>query len=418
MIQDNEDIHSGSILTNVNVIDPSSNTHNQLISNSSAINSSSNDAKGELGQPTVGSSTTNCPDFPLATASDTIGSQNENQVNIPINAEIIKPKTTKRAYKTKDEKEDIIINQKTRILTLENEINQLKNVVNSQNESQHNQNSCCQQNIRDELMDQRIRMLETQMVQNMCINTALTTQLAMQTRSTYPMSAHTPNMHCGAPPFNHFLYPVSTSSHFPPSHIPLHSIPSFQAYNHHQFVHQFQPLAYNYSNEPHRSNVYMAHPSTNHMDTSGLHDRVQHLKQHNYPQYGPPIRQFPVSHSETQTRQPRTHLNNFQQQSHSQSSQKKPSHLPNNSHIMDSHSQHKRTHHQTNQDRHITHQKSEKLCTTKQFPPRDRFGEVRTTNSGIIHDVLSCTPTYTKYRRQNIFTTALRFHRLVHKCKS
>ncbi|VDH98320.1 Hypothetical predicted protein [Mytilus galloprovincialis] len=251
----------------------------------------------------------------------------------------LKPKTTKRAYKTKDEKEDIIINQKTRILTLENEINQLKNVVNSQNESQHNQNSFCQQNIRDELMDQRIRMLETQMVQNMCINTALTTQLAMQTRSTYPMSAHTPNMHCGAPPFNHFLYPVSTSSHFPPSHIPLHSIPSFQAYNHHQFVHQFQPLAYNYSNEPHRSNVYMAHPSTNHMDTSGLHDRVQHLKQHNYPQYGPPIRQFPVSHSETQTRQPRTHLNNFQQQSHSQSSQKKPSHLPNNSHIMDSHSQ-------------------------------------------------------------------------------
>ncbi|VDI14243.1 Hypothetical predicted protein [Mytilus galloprovincialis] len=206
MIQDNEDIHSGSILTNVNVIDPSSNTHNQLISNSSAINSSSNDAKGELGQPTVGSSTTSCPDFPLATASDTIGSQNENQVNIPINAEVIKLKTTKRAYKTKDEKEDIIINQKTRILTLENEINQLKNVVNSQNESQHNQNSCCQQNIRDELMDQRIRMLETQMVQNMCINTALTTQLAMQTRSTYPMSAHTPNMHCGAPPFNHFLY--------------------------------------------------------------------------------------------------------------------------------------------------------------------------------------------------------------------
>ncbi|VDH96857.1 Hypothetical predicted protein [Mytilus galloprovincialis] len=157
MIQDNEDIHSGSILTNVNVIDPSSNTHNQLISNSSAINSSainssSNDAKGELGQPTVGSSTTSCPDFPLATASDTIGSQNENQVNIPINAEVIKLKTTKRAYKTKDEKEDIIINQKTRILTLENEINQLKNVVNSQNESQHNQNSCCQQNIRDELM--------------------------------------------------------------------------------------------------------------------------------------------------------------------------------------------------------------------------------------------------------------------------
>ncbi|CAG2199741.1 unnamed protein product [Mytilus edulis] len=115
--QDNEDIHSDSILSNLSIIDPSSNTHKQLNSNSPAINSS-NDAKGELGHPTVGLSTTSCPDFPLATASDTSGSQNENQVNIPINAEIIKPKTTKRAYKTKDEKEDIIINQKTRILNL------------------------------------------------------------------------------------------------------------------------------------------------------------------------------------------------------------------------------------------------------------------------------------------------------------
>ncbi|CAG2255340.1 unnamed protein product [Mytilus edulis] len=115
--QDNEDIHSDSILSNLSIIDPSSNTHKQLISNSPAINSS-NDAKGELGHPTVGLSTTRCPDFPLATASDTSGSQNENQVNIPINAEVIKLKTTKRAYKTKDEKEDIIINQKTRILNL------------------------------------------------------------------------------------------------------------------------------------------------------------------------------------------------------------------------------------------------------------------------------------------------------------
>ncbi|CAG2245972.1 unnamed protein product [Mytilus edulis] len=374
IVQDNEDIHSDSILTNVNVIDPSSNTDKQ---------------------PTVGSSTTSCPDFPLSTASDTVVSQNENQVNIPINAE-------------------------TRILTLENEINQLKNVVNSlalnssnlnahgQNESQHNQNSCCQQKIRDELVDQRIRMLETQMVQNMCINTALTTQLAMQTRPTYPMSAHPTNMHCGAPPFNHFQHPVSTFSHFPPSHIPMHPIPSFQAYNH-QFVHQFQPPAYNYSNGLHPSNVHMAHPSTNHMDTSSLHDRVQH---HNYPQHGPPIRQFPVSHSETQTRQPRSHVNNSQQQSHSQSSQKKPSHLPTNSHIMDSHSQNKRTDHQTNQVRHNAHQKSEKLCTTKQFPT------VGSTNSEIIHDVSSCTPPYTKYRKQNIFTTALRFHRLRHKYNS
>ncbi|CAG2188109.1 unnamed protein product [Mytilus edulis] len=379
--QDNEDIHSDSILSNLSIIDPSSNTHKQLISNSPAINSS-NDAKGELGHPTVGLSTTSCPDFPLATASDTIGSQNENQVNIPINAEVIKLKTTKRAYKTKDEKEDIIINQKTRILNLENEINQLKNVVNSlslnssnhnvhsQNESQHNQSSCCQQKIRDELMEQRIRMLENQMVQNMCINTALTTQLAMQTRSAYPMSAHPPNMHCGAPPFNHFQHPVSTSSH-----IPLHPIPSFQAYNHHQFIHQFQPPAYNDPNAPHLNNIHMAYPSTNHMDTRGLHDRPQQSQQCNYPQQGQPIGQFPVSHAETQSRQSSAHVKNSQQQSHSQSSQRKPSHLPNNSQVMDSHSQHKRTIHQTNQVQHTAHQKSRKLSTTKQLPLRDRLGK-------------------------------------------
>ncbi|CAC5395419.1 unnamed protein product [Mytilus coruscus] len=119
----------------------------------------------------------------------------------------------------------------------------------------------------------------------------------------------------------------------------------------------------------------MAHPTANHTHISGLHDRVQHPQPHIYPQHGPPVRQFPFSHSESQTRQPRSHVNNSQQQSHSQFSQNKPSGVPTNSRLMDFSSQHKLSDHQTNQVRHNVHQKSEKLCATEQFPTNERLGK-------------------------------------------
>ncbi|CAG2233856.1 unnamed protein product [Mytilus edulis] len=208
-------------------------------------------------------------------------------------------------------------------------------------------------------------MLETQMVQNMCINTALTTQLAMQTRPTYPMSAHPTNMHCGAPPFNHFQHPVSTFSHFPPSHIPMHLSHLFKPTIINLFINFNHQLITIQMDLTQATSIWLIHQLTIWTlvvcmigyNTTTIHN-TGHL-----------LDNF---RSHTQTRQPRSHVNNSQQQSHSQSSQKKPSHLPTNSHIMDSHSQHKRTDHQTNQVRHNAHQKSEKLCATKQFPPRDR----------------------------------------------
>ncbi|CAG2186894.1 unnamed protein product [Mytilus edulis] len=226
--QDNEDIHSDSILSNLSIIDPSSNTHKQLISNSPAINSS-NDAKGELGHPTVGLSTTRCPDFPLATASTLV-------------------------------------------------VHRMKTSSN---------NTACNAN-----------------------------------KISLPHVSTSSKYACGAPPFNHFQHPVSTSSH-----IPLHPIPSFQAYNHHQFIHQFQPPAYNTPNAPHLNNIHMAYPSTNHMDTRGYMIVMQQSQQCSYHNRANLLVNFRFHMLETQSRQSSAHEKNSQQQSHSQSSQRMPSHL-------------------------------------------------------------------------------------------
>ena len=107
--------------------------------------------------------------------------------------------------KSKYEKDDIIMTQKTRILNLENELNQLKNVVKTftdnqntnvasnnsnpdftpQHNTNYDRNRCCYQRVQEELTVQRIRSLEQQVVQNMCINTALLTQMAIQAQPRY-----------------------------------------------------------------------------------------------------------------------------------------------------------------------------------------------------------------------------------------
>jgi hypothetical protein len=104
----------------------------------------------------------------------------------------------------KSDKEEIIVAQKTRILNLENEVRPLKAVVNTMTtETSRNSNTdnyqdnrnCANTTTRDSLYDpsdhqitwirnklfeQRVRILETQMMQNMCICTALNTHLALQ----------------------------------------------------------------------------------------------------------------------------------------------------------------------------------------------------------------------------------------------
>ena len=104
----------------------------------------------------------------------------------------------------KSDKEEIIVIQKTIILNLENEVKQLKAAVNTMpaetsrnsNTNNYQDNRHCANTttrdslynpndhqitwIRNELLEQRIRISETQMMQNMCISTALNTHLALQ----------------------------------------------------------------------------------------------------------------------------------------------------------------------------------------------------------------------------------------------
>ena len=113
----------------------------------------------------------------------------------------------------KSDKEEIIVTQKTRRLNLENEVRPLKAVVNTMttetsrnsNTNNYQDNRNCANTttrdslydpndhqitwIRNELFEQRIRILETQMMQNMCISTAstaLNTHLALQSRPFPP----------------------------------------------------------------------------------------------------------------------------------------------------------------------------------------------------------------------------------------
>ncbi|CAC5376759.1 unnamed protein product [Mytilus coruscus] len=106
------------------------------------------------------------------------------------------------------EKDEIIVTQKTRILNLENEIKQMKTVIDAiqagketsnqnqtSNENAHareyrQQDHMAQIHIKDMLLDQRLRAIETQMMQNMCIQTAITTQIAIQAKQHPPVLPH------------------------------------------------------------------------------------------------------------------------------------------------------------------------------------------------------------------------------------
>ena len=131
----------------------------------------------------------------------------------------------------------IILAQKTKILDLENEIKQLKNAIESikshapQGTSQHHNligpqninpiysqvDNNTLQHIRHEQLEGRLRMLEHQVVQNMCISTAITTQLALQVNmgqqrvkeqvpQNTPTAVGYPN-YLPAPPFIPSIYP-------------------------------------------------------------------------------------------------------------------------------------------------------------------------------------------------------------------
>ena len=108
------------------------------------------------------------------------------------------------SIRPKSDKEEIIVTQKIIMLNLENEVKQLKAAVNTMtaetsrnsNTNNYQDNRHCANTttrdslydpndhqitwIRNELLEQRIRISETQMMQNMCISTALNTHLTLQ----------------------------------------------------------------------------------------------------------------------------------------------------------------------------------------------------------------------------------------------
>ena len=127
--------------------------------------------------------------------------------------------------------------QKTRILNLENELKQLKNLLKTFTDNQNantlggysnpdstpqhhmdsnSSNKCCFQRVKEELIEHRLRSLEQQVVHNMCINTALTTQIAIQAQSRhyqphphlqgYPYQWNIPSNMPRTPVYQHNMY--------------------------------------------------------------------------------------------------------------------------------------------------------------------------------------------------------------------
>ncbi|CAC5425418.1 unnamed protein product [Mytilus coruscus] len=199
----------------------------------------------------------------------------------------------KRQSKSKAYESEQHINtiQKTRILDLENEVKQLRNVlqtfkdygrseVNTQSrdgdfnlpprpqpiEQLPQQESCCQKrtvhcNHREDLLETRLKLLESQMVQNMIINSSLINQLSLQVRPPHQNPSSYPSPPCYAQnpyiPYHgqnqvhqHFVpHPVNIQPHQPYPSYPVHnqhhrtfvSYPSFNHFNQSYIPHHGQP---------------------------------------------------------------------------------------------------------------------------------------------------------------------------------
>lgn len=159
-------------------------------------------------------------------------------------------KSNKKSSKcviTKSDKEDVIVNQKTRILNLENEIKQLKKVVDTytrtgpyaatmtentdgvQPATYHHPNH--QPNppaTMQDLLEHRMRILETQMMQTMCINTVIHTKIDLQSRS--PPS---PYIGQGGPHGYPYLlpHPAYTAPYVPMFQPPMNRPPAYYSPN-------------------------------------------------------------------------------------------------------------------------------------------------------------------------------------------
>jgi len=235
---------------------------------------------------------------------------------------------TRRNTKQKTEKDDILINQKSRILNLENEVKQLRNTLITHKEGnadierpirEHpnvgyrhndcntcNHHKCCQQThhndrYKDDVIEQRLRIVEMQMIQNMCITTALNTHVALQNRPPthmmpptygyYPMNIHGP-MHPHLKPSQHRMPPQYSApfSYYPTTNVQ----PPPDTYNHHfpqqQVQQQYgQNVTHNQGFSQHQSQhhqdqtvEFRQHPSQHQAQQQPGHNGAQnqHLHQH------------------------------------------------------------------------------------------------------------------------------------------
>ncbi|XP_071171045.1 uncharacterized protein [Mytilus edulis] len=158
-----------------------------------------------------------------------------------------KKKGSKSSTGTKrSDKDEIIVSQKTRILNLENEIKHMRTVIETiktQND-QPNQNQTrtdnttridnnqqewtAHNNMKEMLLEHRLRAIEAQMTQNMCIQTALTTQIALQVKNHPPTNpymctgnfpSHPHLMNHGIPQYTHTAY---TNQYVPTTNTPMY----------------------------------------------------------------------------------------------------------------------------------------------------------------------------------------------------
>ena len=150
-----------------------------------------------------------------------------------------------------------------------------------------NHHKCCQQThhndrYKDEVIEQRLRIVEMQMIQNMCITTALNTHVALQNRPSthmtsptygfYPMNIHGP-MHRHPQPFQHRMPPQYSApfSCYPTTNFQ----PPPGTYNHHF---PQQRVQQQYGQNVTHNQGFSQHQSQHHQDQTG--EFRQHPSQH------------------------------------------------------------------------------------------------------------------------------------------
>ena len=195
----------------------------------------------------------------------------------------VKPKVKKPVKTNKLKKEEVP--DKSYILELESQVGMLKSTIDlykKRNDQLVNQNRnadtqehvysgpetnrteheckhrCCTE-LAEKIQDNRIRLLETQIMQNMYINNAMHLQLVSQMRSSYPV----PVMQCDPRVYGYngiHCHPPNAWTHTPYSNVP---------YGHYQPVARHVPLVPTYNQHPNAQPMPTPGTQTNSQQTTG-----------------------------------------------------------------------------------------------------------------------------------------------------